>query len=214
MELFHQTVSMKAVDNLNDFVRSHMLEPFDTKAQIDSLIEHFDNLTRAHDAVVRARTQLELLEPIVADLGFYDQLSSDRDAIERQQQALPFYFADRTRQVLDRELEGLAVRLIELDLELDVGGIRHPPAPRHGRAAEPTDRRSVEGTAWRRSRRRSNASRVPSPPRQSKFARFNDLLDEVGMERVSVLEQFVATRERAAARRTTLGEELVASRTS
>ena len=32
MELFHQTVSMKAVDDLTEFVRSHMLEPFDTKA--------------------------------------------------------------------------------------------------------------------------------------------------------------------------------------
>ena len=51
MELFHQTVSMKAVENLNDFVRSHMLEPFDTSAQIADLIDHFDNLTRAHDAV-------------------------------------------------------------------------------------------------------------------------------------------------------------------
>ena len=61
MELFHQTVSMKAVDNLNDFVRSHMLEPFDTKAQIDSLVDHFENLTRAHEAVVRARDQLRLL---------------------------------------------------------------------------------------------------------------------------------------------------------
>lgn len=30
MELFHQTVSMKAVSNLIDFVRSHMLEPFDS----------------------------------------------------------------------------------------------------------------------------------------------------------------------------------------
>ena len=55
MELFHQTVSMKAVDNLNDFVRSHMLEPFDTSDQISDLIDHFDNLTRAHDAVQRAR---------------------------------------------------------------------------------------------------------------------------------------------------------------
>ena len=35
MELFHQTVSMKAVDNLNDFVRHHMLEPFDVGAQIE-----------------------------------------------------------------------------------------------------------------------------------------------------------------------------------
>jgi uncharacterized protein YPO0396 len=29
LELFHQTVSMKAVGSLDDFVRSHMLEPFD-----------------------------------------------------------------------------------------------------------------------------------------------------------------------------------------
>ena len=29
MELFHQTVSMKSVGNLPDFVREHMLEPFD-----------------------------------------------------------------------------------------------------------------------------------------------------------------------------------------
>ena len=64
MELFHQTVSMKAVDNLNDFVRIHMLEPVDTKAQIASLIEHFDNLTRAHDAVVRARGGVPPVTPM------------------------------------------------------------------------------------------------------------------------------------------------------
>ncbi len=76
MELFHQTVSMKAVDNLNDFVRSHMLEPFDSKAQIDTLVEHFENLTRAHDAVVRARDQLELLGPLVKMLDEFDQLGA------------------------------------------------------------------------------------------------------------------------------------------
>jgi uncharacterized protein YPO0396 len=32
LELFHQTVSMKSVGNLTDFVRSHMLEPFDSWA--------------------------------------------------------------------------------------------------------------------------------------------------------------------------------------
>src|SRR5918992_4342915 len=42
MELFGQTVSMKAVDNLNDFVRSHMLEPFDVRERLKALVEHFD----------------------------------------------------------------------------------------------------------------------------------------------------------------------------
>ena len=34
LELFHQTVSMKSVGSLTDFVRSHMLEPFDVAPRI------------------------------------------------------------------------------------------------------------------------------------------------------------------------------------
>ena len=60
MELFHQTVSMKAVDDLNDFVRSHMLEPFDTRPHVASLIDHFDDLAQAHEAVLQGTRQLEL----------------------------------------------------------------------------------------------------------------------------------------------------------
>ena len=83
MELFHQTVSMKAVDNLNDFVRSHMLEPFDTKAQVSSLVGHFEDLARAHEAVVRARDQLQLLTPIVELLDDYEEHEARGYAIER-----------------------------------------------------------------------------------------------------------------------------------
>ena len=42
LELFHQTVSMKSVGNLTDFVRSHMLEPFEVAPRIQALIGHFD----------------------------------------------------------------------------------------------------------------------------------------------------------------------------
>jgi uncharacterized protein YPO0396 len=52
LELFHQTVSMKSVGNLTDFVRSHMLEPFDVVPRIAALIGHFDDLNRAHEAVL------------------------------------------------------------------------------------------------------------------------------------------------------------------
>jgi uncharacterized protein YPO0396 len=61
LELFHQTVSMKSVGNLNDFVRDHMLEPSDSTERVRDIIAHFDDLTKAHDAVKRAREQLEAL---------------------------------------------------------------------------------------------------------------------------------------------------------
>jgi uncharacterized protein YPO0396 len=69
LELFHQTVSMKSVGNLTDFVRSHMLEPFDVAPRIQALIAHFDDLNRAHQAVLKAQRQVELLTPLVADCG-------------------------------------------------------------------------------------------------------------------------------------------------
>ena len=58
---------MKSVGNLTDFVRSHMLEPFDVAPRITALIGHFDDLNRAHEAVLKAKRQVELLTPLVAD---------------------------------------------------------------------------------------------------------------------------------------------------
>ncbi len=69
LDLFHQTVSMKSVGNLTEFVRDHMLEAFDVSPRIESLIHHFDDLSRAHNAVLKAKKQVELLSPLVDDLN-------------------------------------------------------------------------------------------------------------------------------------------------
>ena len=206
MELFHQTVSMKAVDNLNDFVRSHMLEPFDTSAQISDLIDHFDNLTRAHDAVQRARAQLELLEPLVADIEVHDQLSEQRASLEREQQALPLYFADRMRQVLDGELAGLETRALELgqlleSLESAIKSSRQEESQlRLQIAGSGGDRlAAIDLEIGRREREK--------PVRKDKFDRYNTRLAEVGMAPVSEAVQFAATRARAESRRAELESE-------
>jgi uncharacterized protein YPO0396 len=206
MELFHQTVSMKAVDNLNDFVRSHMLEPFDTNAKISELIEHFDNLTRAHDAVVRARAQLEFLEPLVIDIDVYDQLSEQRNVLEIQQDALPFYFADRMCHVFEDELETLAANLLELDqalgsVESDIRALRNTESQLSLQiAGSGGDRLAViEAEIGRHER--------DKPVRQGKFDRFNERLAEVGLAVVSEVEQFVSSRERAESRRVELEGE-------
>src|SRR5690606_35905884 len=67
LELFNQTISMKSVGNLTDFVRQHMLQPFPVSERIDHLVRHFDDLSRAHEAVLKAKDQLAHLEPLVAD---------------------------------------------------------------------------------------------------------------------------------------------------
>ncbi|HEX6928765.1 MAG TPA: ATP-binding protein, partial [Gammaproteobacteria bacterium] len=74
LELFHQTVSMKSVGNLTEFVRTHMLEPFDAEPHIQRLINHFDDLNRAHEAVLKAKAQVERLMPLIGDCDKHAQL--------------------------------------------------------------------------------------------------------------------------------------------
>jgi len=108
LELFHQTVSMKSVGNLTDFVRSHMLEPFEAAPRIQALIGHFDDLNRAHQAVLKAQRQVELLAPLVADGDRHGVLVAELDALRRCRDSLRTHFAGLKLGLLDKRLGLLA----------------------------------------------------------------------------------------------------------
>ena len=107
LELFHQTVSMKSVGNLTDFVRSHMLEPFEVAPRIQALIGHFDDLNRAHQAVLKAQQQVELLTPLVADGKRHGELVAEVDQLRHCRDSLRPYFAGLKLDLLDKRLGNL-----------------------------------------------------------------------------------------------------------
>jgi uncharacterized protein YPO0396 len=104
LDLFHQTVSMKSVGNLNEFVRDHMLEPSDASGRVRDIIAHFEDLTKAHDAVKRAREQLEALDPIVATAEKYDAALTERADQERQRDAVRLFVAESRSRMLGEEI--------------------------------------------------------------------------------------------------------------
>ncbi len=114
MDLFHRTVSMKQVENITGFVRSNMLEQDDVAVRIKNLISHFDDLKKAHDAVLRARDQIQLLTPIRDGAARHAELAvrEGRGRLLRDQ-LHPWFTAQRLDLSLEhqRELERTAVRL-------------------------------------------------------------------------------------------------------
>ena len=108
LELFHQTVSMKSVGNLTDFVRSHMLEPFDVGPRLQALIGHFDDLNRAHQAVLKTKAQLELLTPLIADCGRHSALVAEVDSLRECRDSLRPHFAGLKLGLVDKRLGLLA----------------------------------------------------------------------------------------------------------
>jgi uncharacterized protein YPO0396 len=104
LDLFHQTVSMKSVGNLTEFVRSHMLEPADATERVRAIVGHFEDLTKAHAAVRRAKDQLEALGPLVATADRYDDALARRSALENQRDAVRLYFAELRIALLTGEI--------------------------------------------------------------------------------------------------------------
>lgn len=115
LDLFHQTVSMKSVGNLTAFVREHMLDAGSTTDRIEKLLGHFDDLNRAHEAVLRAKRQMEMLQPMVADCDRHDELVGERTLREACRNALRTYFADVRSRLLRERLDDFAAREARLN---------------------------------------------------------------------------------------------------
>jgi uncharacterized protein YPO0396 len=107
LELFLQTVSMKSVGNLTDFVRQHMLEPFDIAPRVAALIAHFDDLDRAHAAVLKAKQQVALLTPLVADCDQHAAVLAAADELRACRDGLRAYFSRLKLDLIDQRLTHL-----------------------------------------------------------------------------------------------------------
>jgi len=96
MEVFNQTVAVKDIQKLNDFIRNHMLEAHDWGDKVDRLLGHFTQLSEAHDSLVRVRQQRDLLEPVATAGEEYREFECSLKEAEALLNASPVYFSQRT----------------------------------------------------------------------------------------------------------------------
>lgn len=65
LSLFSQTVGIKVLGDLTNFIRQEMLEESDAQEQFKELYEHYSDLLISHKAIQKDEKQLELLTPII-----------------------------------------------------------------------------------------------------------------------------------------------------
>ncbi len=114
MDLFHQTISMKSVGNLTDFVRDHMLEASAVEERIHALIGHYQDLDRAHELVLKAGEQVGFLTPLMADCDERNALVEKVELLRACREALRPWFASRKRALLEKRLANLGAELEKL----------------------------------------------------------------------------------------------------
>lgn len=126
IDLFYQTVSMKSVSSLTDFVREQMLEKTDVKEQISALLKRFDDLNKAHAAVVHTREQYLILKPLTEACIEYGNVTRQIEDIEAMLEVMPVWFAEKKWELLvqaiedaNNELEKVQQQQQKVSLELD-----------------------------------------------------------------------------------------------
>ena len=214
LELFHQTVSMKSVGNLTDFVRSHMLEPFDVAPRLAALIAHFDDLNRAHEAVLKAQRQVALLQPLVADGDRHAELAAAIEGQRAAREALQACFAVHKAGLLDQRLQLLADELARHDSQVE----RLATRQREQQAQERELRRAIADSGGDRIERLAleiARKAAEQQRRQDKAARYDVLRQSLGLLALHRAEDFLAQRalgaplrEAAAQREAELQNEL------
>lgn len=198
LELFHQTVSMKSVGNLTDFVRSHMLEPFDVAPRLAALIGHFDDLNRAHEAVLKAKRQMDRLTPLVDDCERHTSLVQQVEALRACREALKYYAADLKHGMLEKRIAGLAAEWERQDAHVR----RHEAERDAQRVQESELRRNIaENGGDRIERLDAEIKKVDHDCeiRKRKAQRYAELVQEVGEGHAAIDEAaFLAQRRRLA----------------
>ncbi|WP_286828306.1 MULTISPECIES: ATP-binding protein [Kordiimonas] len=195
LELFHQTVSMKSVGNLTEFVRSHMLEPFDAESRIKALVAHFDDLTRAHEAVLKAKQQIALLTPLVADCDNHVALSETIAGFRECRDTLRAWFAEQKAAFLTERLTKL-----QEEIESLTGKVSALDAQREAaRQAQRDIEKAISANGGDRLRDLRDAiSKAASvrDDRQRRATKYDETVSELKFPAVTDLDMFQANLKR------------------
>lgn len=193
MDLFNQTVSMKSVGNLTDFVRNHMLEPFPMEDRVEALVGHFDDLNRAHEAVLKAKAQIVALEPLVADCDRHAELAAKAEELRACREALRPWFARLKKELLDKRLANLDAETTRLTSNIGILIDK-----RHNQQTERDELKQAitENGGDRIERIKAEMAQKQSDKvaRQSKADRYNELARALGLPEPADADAFLATR--------------------
>lgn len=99
--LFSQTIGVKVLGDLNEFVRVQMLEERDAETEFQKIKNYFKTLSDAHRAIEKAHQQIELLNPIREKAIQLNKLNTELLANDNHKSAAPLWFAQKRKTLIE-----------------------------------------------------------------------------------------------------------------
>jgi uncharacterized protein YPO0396 len=105
LSLFSQTVGIKVLGDLTNFIRQEMLEESDAEEQFRNLYDHYSDLLVSHKAIQKDEKQLELLTPIIKNRETLYIERVKRENLDFIDEQMQFYLNKVESSLLTEDIE-------------------------------------------------------------------------------------------------------------
>lgn len=194
LDLFNQTVSIKEIGGLNDFVRNHMLEKTDVQTKIRELQESYENLTVSHAAIQKAKKQLDALQPITDEAEKYAKFKNEVINLQKLLSVAPAFFATKKFNLLTQELQAIAQKLTQLQAQRNQGDLRLANLRQEEKALDFTIKQDTVGQRLQELTREIGLSQQEVNRRKKKSEEYNRLTQKLNFSDYSDFDTFHASR--------------------
>src|SRR5690554_4025773 len=98
--LFSQTIGLKVLGNLDEFVRQQMLEEPDSETEFQKVKTYFKTLSEAHLAIEKAHKQIALLVPIKEKAERLGELKTHLSDKTELRETAPLWFSLKQKELI------------------------------------------------------------------------------------------------------------------
>ena len=119
LSLFNQVVGVKVLDDLDDFIRTNMLEERDAETEFIQLKESFLTLMDAKTNIEKAKEQIAQLTPINDIANSLSEIQSELVRLYKSKELGVYWFAKKNVELAVKELVKCNENLESLNLEIN-----------------------------------------------------------------------------------------------
>lgn len=119
LSLFNQVVGIKVLGDLDDFIKSNMLEERDAETEYTQLKESFVTLMNAKNNIDKAKEQIKQLEPINSIANQLNELEVNFKKLQSNREKAVYWFANKGKELSKLENERLDVLINENTNEIE-----------------------------------------------------------------------------------------------
>ncbi|MFY0601960.1 MAG: hypothetical protein JXR03_19960 [Cyclobacteriaceae bacterium] len=119
LSLFNHIVGVKVLEDLDEFIRTNMLEKLDPETEFIQLKESFLTLMDAKTNIEKAKEQISQLAPINQIAIELERIQVELTRLNLDKEVAVYWFANKNIELSEKELQTCEEKLSELNEELN-----------------------------------------------------------------------------------------------